>query len=214
MISDVIHTGVTGVTAHAGGIENEEMLTEILQPFEKLFLRPGEIPYSEKLTAEQLTQALEARAYEVYDAREKEFGLMPDGKTPVMRELERVILLRVVDEYWMDHIDAMAELRRGIGLRGYAQVKPIDEYKREGSEMFEAMVNGIKDEVVRRVLTAEIRKPEQLERKETNRQMAMNAGGDDSVKKQPLRVKNKIGRNEPCPCGSGKKYKYCHGRDA
>ena len=89
----------------------------------------------------------------------------------------------------------------------------IDEYKREGSEMFEAMVNGIKDEVVRRVFLAEIKKPEQLERKETNRQMAMNAGGDGTVKKQPVRAK-KIGRNEPCPCGSGKKYKNCCGRNA
>ena len=138
---------------------------------------------------------------------------MPESDVPVMREFERVILLHVVDEYWMDHIDAMAELRRGIGLRGYAQVKPIDEYKREGSEMFEAMINGIKDEVVRRMFRVEIKKAEQLERKQTRQITTGGTAGDGTVKKQPVRAK-KIGRNEPCPCGSGKKYKNCCGRNA
>ena len=107
----------------------------------------------------------------------------------------------------------MAELRRGIGLRGYAQVKPIDEYKREGGEMFEAMVNGIKDEVVRRIFKVEIKRPEQLERKQTRQITTNGTAGDGTVKKQPVRAK-KIVRNEPCPCGSGKKYKNCCGRDA
>ena len=218
MIRSVVGQEVVTEVGPQGYVSDLFELQKALLPFEKLFLKPGEInPSQQELdqyTSEYLTEILSEKAIAYYKEKEERFGLIPGTETPLMREFERVILLRVVDEYWMDHIDAMAELRRGIGLRGYAQVKPIDEYKREGSEMFEAMVNGIKDEVVRRVLTAEIRKPEQLERKETNRQMAMNAGGDDTVKKQPLRVKNKIGRNEPCPCGSGKKYKYCHGRDA
>ncbi len=216
MISDVIHSGVTGVTAHAGGIENEEMLAEILQPFEKLFLRPGEISYSEKLSTESLIEQLEERAYDVYDRREKEFGLMPDGKTPVMRELERVILLRVVDEFWMDHIDAMHELRQGIGLRGYAQVNPVDAYKQEGFEMFEAMINGITEEVVRRIFTVRVRREQPIERRAAARiTPPANAGGE---KARPVTVKKKPGPNDPCPCGKLRpnglpmKYKDCCGR--
>ena len=129
-----------------------------------------------------------------------------------MRELERVILLRVVDEYWMDHIDAMDELRRGIGLRGYGNTKPIDAYKQEGFDMFEAMINGIKEEVTRRILTVEVRRPEESVQRRRVSKEVMNVGGEDQ-KKQPVRRAKKIGRNDPCPCGSGKKYKYCHGRD-
>jgi preprotein translocase subunit SecA len=138
---------------------------------------------------------------------------MPGTEQPVMRELERVILLRVVDENWMDHIDAMHELRRGIGIRAYGNVNPIDEYKRESFDMFEAMVNSIKDEVVRRLFTVELRKESTLERKSVAKGSVENVGGDAPAKKKPVKVK-KIGRNDPCPCGSGKKYKHCCGRDA
>ena len=218
MIRSVIHQDVVSAVGERGYVSDMNELHNVLRQFEGLFLKEGDIAPSQSeldsYTVDHICEELEEKAFEFYSAKEERFGLIPGTDTPIMREFERVILLRVVDEYWMDHIDAMAELRRGIGLRGYAQVKPIDEYKREGSEMFEAMINGIKDEVVRRLFRAEIKKPEQLERKETNRQMAMSAGGDGSVKKQPVRVKNKIGRNEPCPCGSGKKYKNCCGRYA
>jgi preprotein translocase subunit SecA len=139
-----------------------------------------------------------------------------------MRELERIVLLRVVDEYWMDHIDAMSDLRQGITLRAYAQTNPVDEYKREGFEMFEAMINGIKEEVVRRIFTVRISKENPLQRKSVSRTAVAgaNAGGDSSVKKQPVKVIKKPGRNDPCPCGKWKadgsrplKYKECCGRN-
>ena len=140
-------------------------------------------------------------------------GFFEGTDTPLMRELERIILLRVVDEYWMEHIDAMHELRRGIGLRAYGQINPLDEYKREGFDMFETMINGIKDEVVRRLFIVEVKKEQPLERKRVARTAVANLGGDGPVKKQPTKTGRKIGRNEPCPCGSGKKYKFCCGRN-
>ena len=217
MIHDVIESGVCAVIGKDGFIESEEQLTEVLAPFDKLFLA-GKRPEvtrddlsdwdSEKLI-DYLTEAAEA----VYAEREARFGTMPGTDQPIMRELERVILLRVVDENWMDHIDAMHELRRGIGIRAYGNVNPLDEYKRESFDMFEAMVNSIKDEVVRRLFTVEIRKESTLERKSVAKGSVENVGGDAPAKKKPVKVQ-KIGRNDPCPCGSGKKYKHCHGRDA
>ncbi len=217
MIRSVIRQDLTDALGDRGYVSDLDELRSVLRPFVGLFLRGDEInPTVNELngyTLDHLCGILEKYAFDFYAAKEERFGLLPETETPVMREFERVILLRVVDEYWMDHIDAMAELRRGIGLRGYAQVKPIDEYKREGSEMFEAMINGIKDEVVRRIFRVEIRKAEQLERKQT-RQITVGAtAGDGTVKKQPVKS-HKIGRNEPCPCGSGKKYKNCCGRNA
>jgi preprotein translocase subunit SecA len=217
MIHDVIESGVCAVIGKDGFIESEEQLTEVLAPFDKLFLM-GKRPEvtrddlsdwdSEKLIG-YLTEAADA----VYAEREAKFGTMPGTDQPIMRELERVILLRVVDENWMDHIDAMHELRRGIGIRAYGNVNPLDEYKRESFDMFEAMVNSIKDEVVRRLFTVEIRKESTLERKSVAKGSVENGGGDAPAKKKPVKVQ-KIGRNDPCPCGSGKKYKHCHGRDA
>lgn len=128
-------------------------------------------------------------------------------------------MLRVVDEYWMDHIDAMAELKRGIGLRGYGNVKPIDAYKREGYDMFEAMINGIREETVRRIFTVRVRKEQTLERKAVAKNMAANVGGE-APKKKPIKKAPKPGRNDPCPCGKMKadgsrrlKYKECCGRN-
>ena len=138
-----------------------------------------------------------------------------------MRELERVIMLRVVDEYWMEHIDAMEELRDGVRLRAYGQVNPVDEYKREGFDMFEAMIGGIKEEVVRRLFIARVKKDQSLERKSVakNQNAINNIGRDDSVRQQPVKKGVKIGRNDPCPCGKKRpnglpmKYKDCCGRD-
>ena len=112
----------------------------------------------------------------------------------------------------MEHIDSMDDLRRGIGLRGYGNTKPIDAYKQEGFEMFDAMINGIKSEVCRRILLVEVKRPEEdVQRRRVAKESLNNLGGG-SEKQQPIR-KTKIGRNDPCPCGSGKKYKFCHGRD-
>jgi preprotein translocase subunit SecA len=146
-----------------------------------------------------------ATAY--YEQREAE--ITPE----LMREVERVVLLRVVDEYWMDHIDAMDDLRQGIRLRAYAQTDPVVAYKKESLEMFEEMISAIQEETVRRLYSVRVRKDEEIKRERVASGMSESVGGDGTVKKQPRKVK-KIGRNEPCPCGSGKKYKACCGRDA
>jgi preprotein translocase subunit SecA len=213
MIDDVIRSNVGGQNP-----ENQAHLEELLAPFEKLFLRRGEIRWTEDLTADKLSELLREKAAAVYADREREFGPAPGG-APLMREVERVVLLRVVDEYWMDHIDAMHELRRGIGLRGYGNVKPIDAYKQEGFDMFEAMVSGIREEVVRRIFTVRVRREAPIERRSVAKNAAVHAGGDDSVKKQPVKKAKKPGRNDPCPCGKLRpnglpmKYKDCCGRD-
>ena len=221
MIHEVITSEV--VSGMAGGhLETQRQLDEVLAPFEKLFLRPGELQYDEKalhaLTPEQLAADVLDKAGAVYAAREEAFGLQQDG-TPLMRELERVVLLRVVDEYWMDHLDGMTELRQGIGLRAYSNIKPVDAYKEEGFAMFEAMNNGIREETVRRLFTVRVRREQKLERKSVAKNAAANAGGDDSAKKRPVRRAKKPGRNDPCPCGKKRpnglpmKYKDCCGRN-
>ena len=220
MIREFI-TGTVSDSLHGGSVENAEHLAETLAPFEKLFLRRGELSmdsFSGRINSEKLSDALYEIAQRVYDEREKEFGLDPNG-VPVMRELERVVMLRVVDEYWMDHIDAMAELKRGIGLRGYGNIKPIDAYKHEGFDMFEAMINGIREETVRRVYTVRVRKEAPIQRRAVAKNAAANVGGEP-VKKKPVRKVAKPGRNDPCPCGKMKpdgsrrlKYKECCGRN-
>ena len=153
-----------------------------------------------------LAQTNYAKREEVIDAAMA--PLMGDGK-PAMRELERVVLLRVVDEFWMDHIDAMQELRQGIGLRAYGQANPVDEYKREGSDMFDDMVNAIKEETVRRLFTLRLKSNEEIRRERVAKITGESAGSDGTVKKQPVKKAVKIGRNDPCPCGSGLKWKKC-----
>ena len=129
-----------------------------------------------------------------------------------MRELERVVMLKNVDEKWMDHIDAMDELKQGIGLRAYAQTDPVVAYKHEGFEMFDEMIQAIREDTVRMVFTARIRRGDEPKReqvaKETSESGASSAGGGQ---RQPVRKEKKPGRNDPCPCGSGKKYKKCCG---
>lgn len=128
-----------------------------------------------------------------------------------MRELERVVLLKTVDRHWMDHIDAMQELRRGIGLNAYAQVNPVDEYKRQGFDMFEEMIENVRRDTARLMFLARVRGAEPQREHVAKEQMAAGAS-DGSVKKGPVR-KKKIGRNDPCPCGSGLKYKKCCGKN-
>ncbi|MBR5216989.1 MAG: preprotein translocase subunit SecA [Oscillospiraceae bacterium] len=159
------------------------------------------------MTAEDFTEAFTEAATAYYEQREAE--ITPE----LMREVERVVLLRVVDEYWMDHIDAMDDLRQGIRLRAYAQTDPVVAYKKESLEMFEEMISAIQEETVRRLYSVRVRKDEEIKRERVASGMSESVGGDGTVKKQPRKVK-KIGRNEPCPCGSGKKYKACCGRDA
>ena len=206
---------------HGGAAENQQQLDAALQPFEKLFMPRGSLKIQDfggRADSKKVSEAAMAQAKKVYAAREQAFGPGPNG-LPLMRELERVVMLRVVDEYWMDHIDAMSELKRGIGLRGYGAVKPIDAYKQEGFDMFEAMVHGIREETVRRLFVGQVRREQPIERKAVARNASANVGGAP-VKKQPVKKAPKPGRNEPCPCGKMKadgsrrlKYKECCGRN-
>ena len=215
-VSSTVTDGLGGAAA-----ESQQQLDAALQPFEKLFMRPGTFrieSFGGFAKCDQVIEKVEDLAEKVYAAREAAFGEGPNG-LPLMRELERVIMLRVVDEYWMEHIDAMSELKRGIGLRGYGAVKPIDAYKQEGFDMFEAMVHGIREETVRRLFTVQVRREQPIERKAVAKNAAANVGGAP-VKKQPVKKAPKPGRNDPCPCGKMKadgsrrlKYKECCGRN-
>ena len=155
------------------------------------------------LTRDDMAERVLALMQAAYAKKEEQYG------APAMRELERVMTLRVVDEYWMDHIDAMDDLRQGIRLRAYAQEDPVVAYKREGFEMFEAMTDAIKEEIVRRVFLVRIKTNEDIKRERVAKETGANAGGDKTVRRQPVVKKIKVGPNDPCPCGSGKKYKKC-----
>ena len=154
------------------------------------------------MTQQDFTDLFTEAAADYYAKKEAEIT------PPVMRELERVILLRVVDEYWMEHIDAMQDLRQGIRLRAYAQTNPVDAYKKESLEMFEEMVEAMKEETVRRLYSVRLRQNEEVKRERVASGITENVGGDGTVKKRPTRVV-KVGRNDLCPCGSGLKWKKC-----
>ncbi|MFD2615849.1 preprotein translocase subunit SecA [Terrilactibacillus laevilacticus] len=157
---------------------------------------------------EEIVEFLQAKAIESYDDKEERF-------TPErMREFERVIMLRAVDTKWMDHIDAMEQLREGIHLRAYGQIDPFQEYNFEGFKMFEEMVASIEEEVVNYLMRAEIEEEQQIEREKVAEGQAVDPNADPETSKKvlPFVRKDKIGRNDPCPCGSGKKYKNCHGK--
>ncbi len=154
------------------------------------------------LTEDDFIDMFTKAAADFYEKKEQEIT------PPVMRELERVVLLRVVDEYWMDHIDAMQDLRQGIRLRAYAQTNPVDAYKKESLEMFEEMIDAMKEETVRRLYSVRLRKDEEVKRERVASGMTENVGGDGTVKKRPTKVV-KVGRNDLCPCGSGLKWKKC-----
>ncbi len=154
------------------------------------------------ISREDVTNALNEKCGEIYQAKEEEYG------SEVLREVERAILLKVVDTKWMAHIDDMEELKRGIGLRSYGQKNPVIEYRYEGFEMFDAMVDSIREDTVRALLTIRLQKNEAPKREQVAEIDAPNAGaGDGSFSEQAK--SNNIGDNDPCPCGSGKKYKKC-----
>jgi preprotein translocase subunit SecA len=127
----------------------------------------------------------------------------------VMRELERVIMLRVVDEHWMENIDAMDDLKQGIGLRAYAQHDPVVEYKNEGYEMFQAMITAIREETVRRLFLVKLSPTQDVKRERVAKETGTGAAVNAVIKRQPVKKAQKIGPNDPCPCGSGQKYKKC-----
>ena len=211
-IFGMIRSGISNqVTLHSGehGKLDEDGVREILGSLEGMYFPRGMVTETPAELAamgeDELTELFFNAAVTTYERKEEAVT------SPIMRELERVVLLRVVDEYWMDHIDAMQELRQGIHLRAYAQVNPIDAYKKESLEMFEEMISAIQDETVRRIFSARIKSEAEVKRERVAEGIVATTAGDGSVKKQPRKVQ-KIGRNDPCPCGSGKKYKQCCGR--
>lgn len=175
-------------------------------PFRGLFLARDEMRLSEeelaKLNGNTIIEMLEERALSFYEEKEASLG------SDLMREVERVMMLRTVDEYWMDHIDAMNELKQGITLRAYAQTNPVVEYKREGYDMFEAMIGAIQEETVRRIFLARVQSGD-VKRERVAKVTGESGGGDGTVKNTPVKKSVKVGRNDPCPCGSGLKWKKC-----
>ena len=206
MIDDTIDKAVEGAIGEHSLI-TEEMVEQIRRRFLGLFLGLEDFKFTKEelddLTTDSIKNQLKDRAHEVYAAKEQALG------SPIMRELERVILLRNVDSKWMDHIDAMTELRNGIGLRAYGQYDPVVEYKREGFDMFDAMIDAIREDTVRTIYLAQVRTREEPKREQVAKETAALGADDGSVKKEPVRRAKKIGPNDPCPCGSGKKYKKC-----
>ncbi len=164
---------------------------------EDLRFTPEELGNTSK---EEVAESLKEKAHNIYEAREKEFG------SDMMREIERVMLLRSVDTNWMDHIDAMDQLRQGIGLRAYGQHDPVIEYRNDSYDMFEAMTNAIREQTAKLVLSVRVRKDEEVKREKV---------ANETSEGKPLTVKGKgvVGKNALCPCGSGKKYKRCCGKD-
>jgi preprotein translocase subunit SecA len=208
MVRDSIRRSVSRVAGEHNYLDSWQA-EEIRKRWEKIFLQPGELSYTreqlEQLTPDQLAETLEQKAMAFYETKEAELG------SQIMRELERVILLKVVDGHWMDHIDAMHELRRGIGLQAYAQQDPIVEYKRQGFDMFDEMIDEIKDDTTQAIFLARVVGQDAPQREQLMKPAAVS--GDGTLPKQPVRKSKKPGRNDPCPCGSGLKYKKCCGKN-
>ena len=212
MMRFYVDTYVASAFGEQPKLADKQHFFEMMTHFEPIFFPTGTWLLSDEelaaLTREQAEEKILSLMQRAYAKREEQFT------SPVMREIERVVTLRVVDEFWMDHIDAMDDLRQGIRLRAYAQTDPVIEYKREGFDMFEAMNDAIKEEIVRRVFLVRIKTNEEIKRQRVAKVTGEGAGGDKTVKRQPVVKKIKVGPNDPCPCGSGKKYKKCCGRTA
>ncbi|GAA0125854.1 preprotein translocase subunit SecA [Clostridium sp. CTA-19] len=203
MIEDVI---TQAVNSHISGVEDtfDEELKTLISYMEELFVEKGQFTFEqlEKESNDEIIKAYLEYATKIYTEKEETFG------NEQMREIERVILLKVVDSKWMDHIDNMEHLKQGIGLRAYKQQDPAQAYQMEGSDMFDEMIEVIKVETVKYLFHVRIEKAP--EREKVAKETATNA--DDSLAKQPVRKKVEPQRNDPCPCGSGAKYKNCCGR--
>lgn len=190
----------------SGDVADDWNFDGLRQHFIGVLTKEDDFRYSQtelgEIDTKEIIDELEKRAFDIYYEKEKEFG------TEIMREVERVILLKNVDTKWMDHIDAMSDLKQGIHLQSMGQRDPVVEYRIQGFDMFEEMVASIREDTVRMLLTAHIRKEEGPKREQVMKPEAENAGAKVTVKKS---ASEKVGRNAPCPCGSGKKYKKCCG---
>ena len=199
ILKDLVDTSVAEALSENAGIVNDEALDVLQKTMGGLY-----IPKDAQLTsgnAQDLSEEIYDLAVKVYEEKEAAIG------APTMRELERVIMLRVVDEFWMDNIDAMDDLKQGIGLRAYGQHDPVIAYKEEGYQMFEAMVSSIREETLRRIFLAQVRPAQEIKREKVAKETGTS--GDSVMKQKPVRSEKKAGPNDPCPCGSGKKYKKC-----
>ena len=204
VISDAVNSHLSG---EVQDIEAE--VKTLLQYLEEICLPHGIVTVEElaDLSNEQIKNKLTETIMDIYKGKEFEFG------EEQLREIERVVLLRVVDQKWMDHIDNMDHLKQGMGLRAYKQQDPIQAYQMEGSAMFEEMIEGIKTETVKFLFHVRVERP--IEREQVAKETSASHGQDDnSLKKEPIKNDHKFGRNDLCPCGSGKKYKNCCGREA
>ena len=210
-IQNMMHTVIANDVALSFGEKQALDLAgfhTMLRSLEGLYFPKGLFPMDEdsvaEKTQEDFTEMFFEAAQKTYEAKEAEIT------TPIMRELERVVMLRVVDEYWMDHIDAMDDLKQGIRLRAYANTDPVVAYKQESLTMFEEMIAAIQAETVRRLFSVRLKKDEEVKRERVAKGMTENVGGDGTApKKQPKKNTIKVGRNDPCPCGSGLKWKKC-----
>ena len=205
MLRAVVETTVAPILSECGGKVNEDAISQNAAQMEGVYFAKGTLKGRENqllgMDESAATEEIYNIALHTYEA--KEAALTPS----VMRELERVVMLRVVDEYWMDNIDAMDDLKQGIGLRAYGQHDPVIAYKEEGYQLFEAMVTAIREETIRRMFLVQLRTNQEVKREKVAHETGTSA--PETVKKQPVRVAQKVGPNDPCPCGSGKKYKKC-----
>ncbi len=203
MIKDVIESSVN---THISGVDDtfEDELNKLIKYMEDVYLPKDTVTVDEiaKLSNNEIVELLLDKAMELYAEKEVEFS------EEQMREIERVILLKIVDSKWMDHIDSMDHLKQGIGLRAYKQQDPAQAYQMEGSEMFAEMIENIKHETVKYLFHVKVEKAPERERVAE----ITSTNEDNSLKKEPVKKQAKPNRNDPCPCGSGYKYKNCCGR--
>ena len=210
MIDDSISSLVTEFLPPSADTHDEWNLMGLREYFMGWLLNEDDLVFEnaqalEDTSAEEIEELLKEKAHKIYNDREEKYG------AEFMRELERAVLLRNVDIRWISHIDDMDELKRGIYLRAYAQKNPVVEYRIEGADMFDEMVENIRRGTAKMILSVQVRENREISREQVAKPTSTSGAGDNSVKKEPIRKDKKIGRNDPCPCGSGKKYKKCCG---
>ena len=200
MLRSLVDSTVADISSQNGGVIDANCIIALDKAFGGIYYPTGAVLIGE--TPDEIADSIYDLALNTYEAKEALLG-------DTMRELERVIMLRVVDEYWMDNIDAMDDLKQGIGLRAYGQHDPVIAYKEEGYQMFEAMITAIREETIRRLFLVQVKPMQEVKREKVAKETGAAGASDSVMKKQPVKVTNKVGPNDPCPCGSGKKYKKC-----
>lgn len=205
-IRAMLHNVVaSAVEVHlSNGTDREEGIKNLISYMEDVYVPHNTLDAARllKMSNQDIEEMLYDVGVSIHEEKEAEVGEQ-------MREIERVILLKVVDTKWMEHINNMDHLKRGIGLRAYKQQDPVQAYQFEGSEMFDEMIQSINMDTIKYILHIAIRKEEKIEREEVAKETSTNQ--DNTLKRQPVKKDTRVGRNSPCPCGSGKKYKNCHG---